>query len=149
MLIIVAKMSSPNYGLEFSTIMADSISDMFIRIKNAQKAGHERVRVPFSKFKYEIAKVLEKTGFVKSVERKGRHQAKRVLDVVLPGRGDNGGITGVRFFSTPGKRTYGSYRQFGPAPQGGIVVVSTPKGVMESKEARKEKVGGQLIAEIW
>jgi small subunit ribosomal protein S8 len=127
----------------------DPVSDFFIRIKNAQKAGHDNVRVPFSKFKYEIVKVLERAGFVRGIERRGRNQAKRMLDIGLPSSDEGGGMRGVKFFSTPGKRAYGSYRGFGRAARGGIVVVSTPKGVVEAREARKAKVGGQLIAEVW
>ena len=104
----------------------DPISDMFIRIKNAQNAGHKTAQLPYSRMKHEIARALERTGFVGHAERKG-----------------------VKLLSTPGRRVYVSYKDVRSAAHGGVVLLTTSKGIMSGEEARREKVGGQLLAEIW
>lgn len=126
----------------------DPISDMLIRIKNAQAAGHASVLIPYSQLKHEIAKVLERSGLVAGTERKGK-RVRKTLEVTLRGGADAPALRGVLLLSTPGKRRYVSYRELSRAPHGGIYVLTTPKGVMSGAEARKEKVGGELIAEIW
>lgn len=126
----------------------DPVTDMFIRIKNAQKAGHDTVQIPHSKFKYEIAKVLERAGYVKKVERKGK-RVRKILAVTLLYKEKEPAISQVRFISRPSQRFYRSYKDVKSSPHGGVVILSTSKGVMTSIEAKKEKVGGQLIAEIW
>ena len=126
----------------------DPISDMLIRIKNAQAAGHETVHIPYSRLKHEIAKVLERAGFVADTERRGK-RVKKTLEVVLRGGKEAPAIRGVNLFSTPGRRLYRSYRELKPAPHGGIYILTTSKGVFSGAEARKEKAGGELIAEVW
>jgi len=122
---------------------------MFIRIKNAQKAGHASVLIPYSKFKHEIAKALERVGYVAKVERKGK-RVKRNLEVGLLYTEDEIPVLkGVKFFSTPSRRLYTSYRKLRSAQRGGVILLTTSKGILSDKEARKEKVGGQLLAEIW
>lgn len=128
--------------------MTDPVSDMFIRIKNAQNAGHEFARAPYSKFKFEIAKTLERAGLVASVDRKGK-RIRKTLEIALLSREEKPLITNVRMISKPSRRLYISYKDLNPAKLGGVLVLSTPKGVMSSVEARKEKVGGELIAEVW
>ncbi|MEK7541350.1 MAG: 30S ribosomal protein S8 [Patescibacteria group bacterium] len=128
--------------------MADPISDMLIRIKNAQTAGHATVLMPYSRFKHEIAKALSRSGFVAGIERKGK-RVRKALEVALRGGAAAPAIRGVKLFSTPGLRRYVPYRALRAAPHGGMYILTTPKGVMSSAEARKEKVGGELIAEIW
>ncbi len=128
--------------------MADPISDLFIRIKNAQKAGKESVQIPYSKFKHEIAKVLERGGWVKQVERKGK-RIRKFLEIQLGYKDDQPKVGGVKMISKPSRRLYTS-RQNLPRPHhGGMVILTTSKGVMSSKEALQAKLGGQLIAEIW
>lgn len=127
----------------------DPVSDMFIRIKNAQKAGKESVHVPYSKFNNEIIEVLHRVKLVDEVERRGK-KARRTLEVSL--RYDKEGkpaITDIKLLSRPSRRLYSSYREFKLSQHGGVVVVSTPQGVKSVEEARKAKVGGQLLAEIW
>ena len=126
----------------------DPVSDMFIRIKNAQNAGHGTVKIPFSKFKYEIAKTLERTHLVATIDRRGK-QTKRILELRLIKDADGPGIRGIKLLSTPGKKAYISCRNMRPGQKRGIVILSTSKGVMEAREAKKERVGGQLIAEVW
>ncbi|QQG45036.1 MAG: 30S ribosomal protein S8 [Candidatus Sungiibacteriota bacterium] len=126
----------------------DPISDMFIRIKNASRAGHETVLLPYSKFKHELAKVLEKSGFVKAVERKGK-RVRKSLEVVLKYENDEPAIHEIKLISKASRRVYAPYRKLGRQRHGGIIIVSTPKGVMMSSEAKKQKVGGEFIAEVW
>ena len=83
--------------------MADPISDMLIRIKNAQKAGHESMLIPYSKFKHEIARALEKTKLVGKIERKGKRTHK-TLEIELLSKNGHPLIEDVRLLSTPGRR---------------------------------------------
>lgn len=128
--------------------MANSIPDMFIRIKNAYRAGHETVLIPYSKFRHEIAKVLERTGYIKDMERKGK-RVRKVLEITLRYDKDDPALHDVKFISRPSRKVYLPYKSIQGARHGGIVIVSTPKGVLSNKEVRKEKVGGELIAEVW
>ena len=123
----------------------DPISDMLIRIKNAATAGHETVSMPYSRMKHEIARALERARLVGGIQRRGK-RVRKILEIGLLG-GD--GFSGVRLLSTPGRRTYRAYRDLGRAPRGGVIILATSKGIMTEREARKEKVGGQLIAEVW
>mgnify|MGYP001605888669 FL=1 len=126
----------------------DPISDMFIRIKNAQKAGHESVQIYHSKFKHEILKVLERSGFVGKIERKGK-RLRRTLEVALLYKDEAPKVNDVKLISKPSRRLYAPYKELGRPRHGGIIILSTPMGVMTSIDARKAKVGGQLIAEVW
>lgn len=128
--------------------MADPISDMLIRLKNAQRAGHETVPMPYSRLKHEIARTLARAGFIAGAERRGK-RARKSLAVALNTEADASAIRGVMLLSTPGRRRYVSYRELRRAPRGGIYIVTTPNGIKTGAEARKEKVGGELIAEVW
>lgn len=127
--------------------MTDPISDFFVRIKNAQKAGHETALAPYSKFKHEIARALERSGFVGKAEKKGRRV--RMLEVALLYHHRVPLLQDVKLFSTPSRRLYTPYRAIPSARRGGVILLTTPRGVLNHREARKEKVGGQLLAEIW
>ncbi len=126
----------------------DPISDMLIRIKNAQNAGLELVRVSNSKFKYEIARALELNGYVGKIERKGK-RVKKILEIELRYKNDKPLISGVHLMSKPSNRTYTGAKELNTSRKGGMIILSTPKGVMSGKDARKQNVGGMLIAEIW
>lgn len=126
----------------------DPISDMLIRIKNAQIAGHETVQIPYSKFKYEIAKVLERGGRVRQVERKGK-RIRKFLELGLIYKNEEPLISEVRLISKPSRRIYASFSKLPKQKHGGILIFSTSKGVMSMEELKKEKVGGEVIAEIW
>ena len=128
--------------------MVDPVSDMLIRIKNAQRAGHMSVRLPYSKFKHEIAKALERAGYVGEIERRGK-RVKKTLVIQLRYAKDQPAVTDVKLLSKPSQKLYTSYRELRASRTGGAIILSTPKGVMSRAEARKEKVGGQLIAEVW
>ena len=126
----------------------DPISDMLIRIKNAQIAGHDTALLPYSQLKHEIAKTLERAGCIGGTALRG-NRGRKILEITLRGGHDAPAIRGVKLLSTPGLRRYLPYRELRQAPHGGIYMLTTPKGVMSGSEARKQKVGGELIAEIW
>lgn len=131
--------------------MTDPIADMIIRLKNAAMAGREVVSVPFSKQKLAIAEKLEKRGFVSNVASRGKHVASRVIEMTL-GKDQKGAyrVTDVRRVSKPGMRVYKGAGELGLVRGGtGVMLVSTPKGVLYGDEARKEHVGGEVLFEIW
>lgn len=142
--------------------MVDPITDMLNRIRNAQAVGKATVKVPFSNLKYQIAKILEKNGFVEKVEKKGR-KIKKIIEIFLKyeeesaaGRGVRPGlpgppvISGLKRISKPGQRIYLPYNKIKPVRGGyGIAIISTSQGLMTDREARKNKLGGEVICEIW
>lgn len=130
--------------------MTDPIADMFIRIKNAQTVKRQTVLVPYSKFKMEIAKLLLSSGFVKNLVRRGKKTKKHIEIELLYDKDNNGKILELQRISKPSKRIYVGYKDLRPVRQGrGMAIVSTPKGVMADKEARKKKLGGEIIGQIW
>ena len=123
--------------------------DLLTRIKNAQMAKKESLKVPFSNNDMVVAELLEKRGFVKGVEKKGR-MPKRVIYIKLKYKDGAGFINGIKFFSKPSRRLYSGYHHLKNSKHGyGTGVISTPKGIMTTYEARQQKVGGELLFEIW
>lgn len=132
------------------------IADMLTRIRNAQAVGKEHVLVPFSKMKFRIAELLSASGYLAGVERRKRKSGRtehEMLALTLKYVGEEtrmGAISGLRMVSKPSRRIYVGSDELKPVRSGyGVAVVSTSKGIMTSKDARKEKVGGELIFEIW
>jgi len=129
--------------------MTDPISDMINRILNAQAVLHPTVSVPFSNFKYEIAKILEKEKFLDKIEEKGK-KVKRVIEITLKYEDKIPAISGLKRVSKPGQRIYAETKKIKKVKGGyGISIISTPKGLMTNKEARKKRLGGEVILEIW
>jgi len=139
--------------------MTDPITDMLNRIRNAQAVLKSTVDVSFSNLKYEIAKILEKKGFIAKVEKKGK-KIKRIIEITLKYNGEKvaGGeghqklpvISGLKKISKPGQRIYKKAKEIKPVKGGyGMAIISTPKGLMTDKEAKKRKLGGEIICEIW
>ncbi|MCX6759295.1 MAG: 30S ribosomal protein S8 [Candidatus Nealsonbacteria bacterium] len=130
--------------------MTDPIADMLNRIKNAQAVSHPTVEVPFSNFKYEIAKILKKHGFIEKVEKKGR-KVKRAIVITLKYRDKTPAISGLKRVSKPGQRIYLDSTQIKRVKGGyGMAIISTSKGgLMIDKEARKQRLGGEVLCEIW
>lgn len=124
------------------------ISDLFIRIKNANRAGHESVQISHSQFKQEIVRALERARYLGKIERKGK-RIRKALEITLLYDDEEPKIRGVKLISKPSRRLYTGYKDLRKARHGGIMIVSTPRGVMSGEEARKAKVGGELIAEVW
>jgi small subunit ribosomal protein S8 len=127
----------------------DPVADMLTKIRNAQVVLHPMVSVFYSDLKYEIIKILERYGFIEKIEKKGR-KTKRTIDIYLKYQDKVPAISGLRKISKPGQRIYSGFQTMSRIKKNsGILVVSTPKGVMSDIEARKQKLGGEIICEIW
>ena len=127
----------------------DPISNMLTSIRNALAVGHPTVNVPFSNLKYKIAKILEKEDFIEKVEKKGKG-VKKSLEITLKYEGKVPAISGLKRISKPGQKIYLSYKKIKKVKEGlGIAIISTSKGLMTNKETRKQKLGGEVICEIW
>jgi len=132
------------------TVVTDPIADMLTRIRNAVAVGHERVAMPASKLKVNIAQILVDEGFIDrfDVSQDGNHNE---LELVLRyGQRRRPVIEGLRRVSRPGHRVYRGATDL-PRVQGGlgVVVVSTSQGLMPDREARKRRLGGEIICEVW
>lgn len=127
----------------------DTISDMLTSIRNAILVKHPTVNIPFSDLNYEIAKILEKCGFVEKTAKVGR-KTKRFIEITLQYEGTESSISGLKRISKPGQRIYSPARRVKRVKGGyGIAIISTSKGLMTDKEARKQNLGGEIICEIW
>ena len=130
--------------------MTDPIADMLTRIRNAKAVGKTSVYVPYSKIKMAIANTLEKEGLIESCEKKGK-KVRKSIDVRLKYHEDGASyISDMKRISKPSQRIYKGYEELFPVKQGfGIAILSTPEGVMTEKEARRKKVGGEVLCEVW
>ena len=130
--------------------ITDSIADMLTRIRNAGAAKHETVDVPASKMKKAIAQILLDEGYIKSFQliEDGKQGIIRI--VLKYGENKTSFISGLRRVSKPGLRIYTNCEDMPKVMKGlGIAIVSTSKGVMTDKQARKENVGGEVLAFVW
>ena len=130
--------------------VTDSVADMLTRIRNANAAKHDTVEVPASNMKKAIAQSLVDEGYIKSfsVEEDGK---QGIITITLKyGPNKSPVITGLRRVSKPGLRIYTSCEDMPKVMKGlGVAILSTPKGVMTDKEARKANVGGEVLAFVW
>ena len=130
--------------------VTDAIADMLTRIRNANSAKHDSVKIPASNMKKAIAQILVDEGYIKSftVEEDGK---QGIIDVQLKyGPNKSQVITGLRRVSKPGLRIYTNVEDMPKVMKGlGIAILSTPKGVMTDKDARKANVGGEVLAFVW
>jgi small subunit ribosomal protein S8 len=130
--------------------MSDPISDMLSRIRNAQMVKQKTTNLPYSKIKLDIAEILIKEGFLESVNKLGR-KTTRTLELVLKYE-ENGSprISEIKRISKPSQRVYAPYKELHPL-QGGLgrMILSTPLGLLTDREAKKKKVGGEILMEIW
>jgi len=123
--------------------------DLLTQIKNAQAVKKENVKVAYSKMDERILEILKDNGYIENFQKKGRG-AKRVLDIKLKYQNGKGVINGVKFISKPSRRLYTGYKEIKPVKHGyGLLILSTPKGILTDKEAKKMKVGGEMLFEIW
>ena len=130
-------------------MVTDPISDMLIRIKNAGSAGQKDTLVPYSKFKFSVATMLSKIGFVSSVSTKKRG-AKKFLDISIAYSNKKPKISGIKRMSKPSRRVYYGVSGIKNVKNGyGFVVLSTPKGILTGNDAKKQHVGGEALFEIW
>ena len=129
----------------------DSISDMLTRIRNAVHATHESVEIPLSKLKVQVAEVLKKEGYISSYEVLETNLIKKNIKIFLKYgvRGEKL-ITGIQKVSKPGLRVYTKSKDAKRVLDGlGIYIISTSRGLMTDRQARKEKVGGEVLCQIW
>jgi small subunit ribosomal protein S8 len=130
-------------------VSTDPIADMLTRIRNAIAAGKREVRLPSSKVKLMVAKELKKSGYLSKVEtEKGTPRDTIVITIYEEGK--NPVITEIQRVSTPGRRVYSSAAEIPRVKSGrGIMLVSTSKGIMTDREARRSKLGGELICKVY
>lgn len=129
--------------------MTDPITDMFVRIKNAQAVGKNSVGLPYSKLKQEIAEVLKKERFIADFAKKGRGPQKH-LELALAYKDGQPTISDFKRRSTAGQRHYLGWRELFPIKSGyGLGIISTSKGLRSNREARKAKLGGEFLVEVW
>lgn len=136
--------------------MTDPIADMLTRIRNASAVNKQEVVLPMSKIKYNIAKILEKEGWVSEVgaiKTKSKKNGSAVFDEIkisLKYKNGKPSIESLKRISKPGRRVYVSKKELPRVLNNlGIAIISTPHGVMTNKEARKKGVGGEVICEIY
>jgi small subunit ribosomal protein S8 len=135
-------------------MMTDPISDMLARIRNGSLARHDRVEMPHSNLKKHLADVLKSEGFIDDVretEATTEGGVRKTLTLVLRyGKDKSSAIDGIRRVSAPGRRVYVRYDRIPRVRSGmGVSILSTSHGVMSDRTAREQKVGGELLCEIW
>lgn len=130
-------------------VSTDPVSDMLTRIRNAIAVGKGEVRLPHSKIKQSVAELLKKSGFLNEVEVEGKGIDKKVVIKINDDR-ENARITEISRLSRPGRRLYAKAKDIPTVKQGrGLVIVSTSKGIMTGDEAKKAKIGGELICKVY
>lgn len=126
-------------------VVTDTIADMLTRIRNANQMRYETVEIPNSKIKVEIARILKDEGFINDYKVE-----ERTLTVTLKYTDKERVITGLKRISKPGLRVYAKSEEIPRVLNGlGIAILSTSKGIMTDKQARKENIGGEVLAYIW
>jgi len=131
-------------------MMTDPIADMLTRIRNAAMARHDRTEVPASRMKESIAQILKSEGYIADVRQSEGEGPKKLTIVLKYGRDRSSAIDGIRRVSRPGRRVYVSHDRIPRVFSGlGISILSTSRGLMSDREARRQKVGGELLCEVW
>ncbi|MBD7983716.1 30S ribosomal protein S8 [Sporosarcina sp. 179-K 3D1 HS] len=130
--------------------MSDPIADMLTRIRNANMVRHEKLEVPASNMKKEIAEILKREGFVRDVEYVEDSKQGIIRIFLKYGQNNERVITGLKRISKPGLRVYAKSNEVPKVLNGlGIALVSTSNGVLTDKEARAKQVGGEVVAYVW
>ena len=131
-------------------MMTDPIADMLTRIRNANMARHDRVELPHSNLKEHVAFVMKAEGYLDDVRASDGEDPKLLTLVLRYGRDRQAAIDGLRRVSTPGRRVYVRHDRIDKVCSGmGISILSTSRGVMTDREARRQRVGGELLCEVW
>jgi small subunit ribosomal protein S8 len=131
-------------------MMTDPIADMLARLRNAVIARHDRVNMPHSILKEELAKVLKAEGYVDDVRTEDAEGKKRLVVVMRYGHNKEAAIDGLLRLSSPGRRLYVRHDRIPRVRSGmGISILSTSRGVMTDRDARKQRVGGELLCAVW
>ena len=131
-------------------MLTDPIADMLTRIRNAVRAGHPAVEMPSSRMKAAIAQVLRDEGFIRSFDVIGAGPKKKLRILLAYSAQKEARLLGLRRVSKPGLRVYVAHDRI-PRVQGGagVALLSTPRGVITGDRARRENVGGELLAFVW
>jgi len=132
-------------------MQTDPIADFLTRVRNASAAKHQRVDVPVSKLKTEIARILKEEGYISTYKMVEENKARKTLRIFLKYTPDRRSvITGMKRISRPGQRNYSAAQDIRPVVGGlGITILTTPKGLMTGRAARKANVGGEVLCEVW
>ncbi len=131
-------------------MMTDPIADMLTRIRNSNMARHDRVEMPHSKLKERVAVVMKSEGYLDDIRVSEGEDPKLLTLILRYGRDRQSAIDGLRRVSTPGRRVYVAHDRIDRVCSGmGISILSTSRGVMTDREARRQRVGGELLCEIW
>lgn len=131
-------------------VMTDPIADLLTRIRNANMVRHERLEVPASKIKRDIAEILKQEGFVHDVEYVEDSKQGIIRIFLKYGANNERVITGLKRISKPGLRVYAKANEVPKVLNGlGIAIVSTSQGVLSDKQAREKQVGGEVLAYVW
>ena len=129
--------------------LSDPIGDMLARLKNSQMRNHKKIELPSSKFKAKIAEILKSEGYIIDYEVKS-NQNKTNLHINLKYNSGNPVISSIERVSKPGRRIFSSAESLPKVNNGlGIAIISTPKGVMTDIDARKQKVGGEIVCKVF
>lgn len=131
--------------------MTDPISDLLTRIRNALQEGHEKLDVPASRIKANIVRVLKDEGYIKNFRLVRDETGRPILKLALKYSDDGKSvIQGIRRVSRPGLRCYSGYHNMPrPLDGAGVSIISTSKGVMTGHHAKRQKVGGEVLCEVW
>ena len=130
--------------------MTDPISDFLTRLRNASKAGLAECLMPHSKLKESLAGILKAEGFVRAVATGTEERGHKTLIVTMKYVDSAPVITGLKRTSTPGRRIYTGYSEIPRVLNGlGLSIISTSKGLMKDQDARRHKLGGELVCTVW
>lgn len=130
-------------------VVTDTIADMLTRIRNANQMRYEEVRVPSSKIKKEIARILKDEGYIVDYKVEDENTQGTIV-LTLKYKDKERVISGLKRISKPGLRVYCASEDIPQVLNGlGIAIISTSKGIMTDKQARKENIGGEVLAYIW
>lgn len=131
-------------------VVTDTIADMLTRIRNANVMRYTEVKVPASKLKIELARILKEEGFIKDYKVTDENVQGMIYLTLKYGQNKERVITGLKRISKPGLRVYAKADEVPRVLNGlGIAIISTSKGIMTDKEARKQNLGGEVLAYIW
>ncbi|MBU1179484.1 30S ribosomal protein S8 [Patescibacteria group bacterium] len=129
-------------------MLSDPISDMLTRIRNAYMAGKRNIVLPSSKIKVSIANILKNNGYIGEIKESG--DKKKELAIILLYKDKKSAIQNIKRVSKPGRRIYASVSELPTVLNGyGIAIISTSTGIMTNKDAKKQKIGGEIICEVY
>lgn len=131
-------------------MVGDPIGDFITRLKNASMVGHKTVVLPYSKMKEAIALSLKQAGFVGEISHESTGVQKKLVVALVYDKEGASRIKGVKRISKPGRRLYAGVKDVHPVKYGkGVMVLSTPRGILLDREARKVRVGGETLFTMW